>query len=1102
MVKLVPASEYLSGDVRLKLEQAIAAAEDNPIYLRNVEALQEVIPKTIALDEIDIKFGATWLPQEQYAAGILRFPIIEQFVNEKLGVVLDKCLYYKSSTQWVFELAQFANTSTHPNVYTYGAQGSAQSVLGHELVLDALNKKVKRLTWKDADGHTHQDAEGNELVKRRLVELTLAFKDWIATSEHAKVVEDLYNRVFNNLVLPSYGPCLLALEGMAPEWQERIRSRPYQLAAASRSILNREGNTALWWEVGLGKMAALIMIAVTRRRIDPSYRPVIVVQKSTVQQFRKAVNEIYPGSRFLIPTEHQFEKRRRQKFMAQIAAGNAQGHWDGVVMSHEQFKLLRLRPQTLLPILEAKLSDINATISMLDPEELEKKGRKKREVKALLAKQEWYEQRIQEAVNESQDSNELFFEDLHLTAMLYDEAHVVKQQQIDTKLVNVAGIPEDFSAIAWDYANKLAYIERTYGKGRCVEATGTAIGNSMAEVYLKEMNLYPEKMIRMGLDDFDSWCAVHADVSTQVEFRPTGVPALITRFRGFNNLRELKMRLRDSADIRTAEEEGVQRPVPKMRTVSAPMSAAQFAYMQDLLARTKEVHSRKPRQWPRLDKDGNQMVDGDGKPAWKYDNNLFITTDGRQSSQDHRLKDREASDFDDSKVNVAVRRIAKLYNKTRQERKDANGFLVWPALATQVVFLDVGTPGGVGFCLYDDIRSKLIQMGVPADQIAFDHDYPTDDDRAELDQRLNEGKMAIIITSTKKGGVGRNFHKRLVAAHLIDTTWGYVSDDQRIGRIIRAGNLCSKVLIYRYLTTGVNGNSGFDAFMLQLCKEKKKGACSVLSPDLTTRRTEEDSEENPALGYAALMAISCGDERYINLIKLEMDCDAAKRSLNATAMEISRLRSEVRWDESELEQSRHSMAEYQINGQKAKESLISLESSFEATLLGNKLSEPTASVYIRAIFKKIVEEGRANQQSMSLGSVGGFEVFAYVYREKSGYTRYYLSLRENGSSYPVEYKHSCKDWSFSGVILDTLRDIANKSEKLQSKIEQLEQGLPVKQNELASKTQEREGQAIVLNNLADQLLALQIELGIKKDESGVKAQASEDDMVEDEAIAA
>lgn len=817
------ADEYLSGNVVEKLRKAKLLSSRFPELKVNVEALEKVQPEKIKAVDILAQIGSSWIP-EKY---------IEQFVEEVFGIgtVVE---HNTATANW--KLSNKVNGNYHSSTSTeYGtADINAMYILENSLNLrDSTVWRDKR----DELGHLVYDDKGNK-VREKDVEKTIAanhkaekiketFKEWVWTDAYrTQDLENIYNSKYNTERARTYDGSHLFFAGMTSS----IELADHQKNAVARVLYG--GNTLLAHVVGAGKTFEMTAAAMEMRRIGAANKPLFIVPNHLIGQWGKEFLTLYPDANILLATSEDFEKSRRKAFVNRIATGD----YDAVIMGYSTFAKISISPEKRKEYYQQQIDELIDIIQSSDDDD-------NLSVKDAQKKKKQLETRLKNLEYDTEQDDNIYFENLGVDALFVDEAHNFKNLSINTKLSRIAGIQTTESKRSEDLLLKIQYIkEKQNGLDRgIVFATGTPISNSLTEMYVMKKYLEPDYLREKGLQHFDSWVADFAEVTTNIELSPTGNSwRAKKRCSTFKNLPELMSIYRRVADIQTAET--LKLPVPKLKNgkyticLTKP-SEEQKLFIFDCGERAEEVHQKR--------------VD----PS--KDNMLKITNDGKMCALDMRLVDPTVEDNPDSKVNMAVNNI---FNKWEETKDDS---------LTQVVFLDRSTPSK-GFNLYDDIKSKLIALGIPEEEIKFIHDAKNDKEKVKLFEDVYEGRVRILIGSTEKMGAGTNIQKKLCALHHIDVPWRPSDIEQREGRILRQGNDCKEVEIFRYATEGT-----FDSYSWQTIEYKQKFISQVMTNKPLGRSIDDVDEA--ALNYAEIKSLATGDPRIKRQLELSTQVDNLRR---------------------------------------------------------------------------------------------------------------------------------------------------------------------------------------------------------------------------------
>ena len=829
--KYLPADEYLSGNVRLKLREAKRLAENDDRFMVNAQALEKVQPVDLKANEIEVHLGVTWLPLD----------IIDRFMYETFQTP-----YYTRSSIKVHynELANVWNitnkSADNINLTVTQKYGTSRKNAFH--ILEAtLNLRNVRVFDYEEDENGKRVAILNKKetaiaqAKQELIKQT--FKEWIwKDPERREKLCKLYNEKFNSIRPREYDGSHIVFEGMNPE----ITLRTHQKNAVARGIYG--GNTLLAHCVGAGKTYTMAAIAQESKRLGLCSKSLFVVPNHLVSQWASEYLTLYPSAKILAATKKDFETKNRKKFCARIATGD----YDAVIIGHSQFEKIPVSIGRQMFTLQKQIDELVEGIA-----ELKQSKGERFTVKQLEATKIRLENKLQRLNDQSGKDDVVTFEELGVDRLFVDEAHYYKNLFVYSKMKNVGGISQIEAHKSSDMFMKCQYLdELTESKG-ITFATGTPISNSMVELYTMQRYLQYDLLKEYGYVNFDSWAAQYGETVTAVELTPEGTGYRTkVRFARFNNLPELMAMFKECADIQTSDM--LKLPVPKANyhNISVKPSEMQKEMVANLGERAEKIRA------------------GTVKPY--EDNMLNITNDGRKLALDQRLINPSLPDYEGSKVNACIGNIYDIWKDTAAQR------------STQLVFCDLSTPTAKGTAqvenseeqadvftnVYDDIRKKLIAKGIPAEEIAFVHSANNDRQKAELFAKVRSGKMRILLGSTQKMGAGTNVQDRLIASHDIDCPWRPSDLEQRAGRIIRQGNSNPEVHIYRYVTENT-----FDAYLYQLVETKQKFVGQVMTSKTPVRSIEDVDEA--ALSYAEIKMLATGNPH----IKEKMDLDIQVQNL-------------------------------------------------------------------------------------------------------------------------------------------------------------------------------------------------------------------------------
>lgn len=849
------ASEYLSGDIRQKLDIAENYAEKDSRFAENVEALQAAMPEPLKAGDIDVKIGAAWIPKELY----------QQFMYELFQTPRENREDVKKAF-WVKPKNITVDYSEHTNTWHIENKRADSSVLSrrdfgtknmsaYEIMEQLLNLKEPKVykseTYLDLNGNEKErrvvDIKATKIVQQKAAKIKQAFKDWIFRDpERAIPLVEQYNRQFNSIRPREYDGSALRFPGM----NSAITLKEHQKNAIAHALFG--GNTLFAHCVGAGKTFEMIAAAMESKRLGLCTKPLFAVPNHLTEQIGEDFQKLYPGANILVATKNDFKKENRQQLFAKIATGD----FDAVIIGHSQLGMIPLSKERQVSILQDQINDIMAGI-----EELKKAEGSRFQVKQMERTKKSLEAKLDKLEKTHDDI--LTFEEMGIDKLIIDEAHEFKNVPTQTKLTNVAGISSSASQKALDLFMKCRYLDEKTGSRGVIMATGTPLSNSVTELHTMMRFLEYDFLKDHGLSNFDNWVTVFGEQKTEWELAPAGNKFKErTRIANYTGLPELMSMFKQVADVRTADTLDLATPEMKYHIENIEATDFQKTLVQELSDRADDVQS------------------GNVDPS--VDNMLRITSDGRKLGLDPRLIDLSFEDSPDTKLNQCVRNVTQIYHDTAEEK------------LTQIIFCDLGVPKKnsqstdkgestdeksaseresleeeCDFCVYDDIRDKLIANGIKPEEIAYVHDAKTEQQKADLFDRVNKGEVRVLLGSTGKMGTGTNCQKKLIALHNLDIPWRPSDLQQRIGRIERQGNQNSVAHVFNYVTKG-----SFDAYLYQTLEAKQRFIGQIMTSK-TPARTCEDVDQQ-ALNYSEIKALCTGDER----IKEKMMLDNEVKELN------------------------------------------------------------------------------------------------------------------------------------------------------------------------------------------------------------------------------
>lgn len=833
------ADEYLSGRVREKLKAARRAAERNSAYAINVEALEKVQPKDLTAGEIGVRLGTTWIPED----------VIEDFTFELLETPWHcqrriHIRYSKVTGEWNVS----EKSIDRSNIRAYNTYGTGR-INAYKIIEDTLNLRDVRIfdTFQDVDGHEQRVLNKKETAiaqdKQDLIKQK--FQEWIwAEPSRRERLCRIYNDKFNSIRPREYDGRHILFAGMNPE----KKLRPHQRNAVARAIYG--GNALFGHVVGAGKTYEMIATAMEAKRLGLSNKSLFVVPNNIIGDFASDFLELYPSANILMATKKDFEKQNRKKFCARIATGD----YDGIIIGHSQFEKIPLSTERQQAMIKKQIAEVVVGIAAAKRQEGSRFT-----VKQMEKSKKSLESKLKKLNDQSRKDDVVTFEELGVDRLFIDEADMFKNLYLYTKMRNVGGISQTEALKASDLYMKCRYLDELTSNKGVVFATGTPVSNSMAEMYTMQRYLQYDTLERLELTHFDSWAAQFGETVTSMELKPEGKGfQQKTRFANFYNLPELMAVFKEVADIQTADMLNLPVPKANYETVVCKPSEMQKEMVSSLAERADAVR--------------NGMVDS------SVDNMLLITNDGRKLALDQRLLNPMLPDFEGSKVNVCAGNVYRIWEETKEER------------LTQLVFCDLSTPGKKSVEMqenddgtfaasafqnvYEDLRNKLIDRGIPNEEIAFVHEASNETQEKELFAKVRRGKIRVLLGSTFKMGAGTNVQDRLIALHDLDCPWRPRDLEQRSGRIIRQGNRNPEVQIYRYVTEGT-----FDSYLYQMVENKQRFISQVFTSKSPARVMQEI--DDAVLSYNEIKALATGNPMIIEHANLETEVSKLKM-LNAS----------------------------------------------------------------------------------------------------------------------------------------------------------------------------------------------------------------------------
>ena len=807
------ADEYLSGDVRAKLRMAQFAAETNPEFVVNVDALTKAQPRELEASEIDVRLGATWLDPN----------IIQKFMTETFQIPYYlrhavKVRYSPYTAEWRVEGKTATGRGDIISSETYGTSRAN----AYKILEETLNLKDVRIydTIEDAEGKLKRVLNKREtmLAQQKQQVIKDAFANWVWQDPQRRIaLVKQYNELFNSTRPREYDGSHIHFVGMNPE----ITLREHQRNAIAHVLYG--GNTLLAHEVGAGKTYEMAASAMEAKRLGLCQKSLFVVPNHLTEQWASEFLNLYPNAKLLVARRKDFETANRKKFCARIATGD----YDAVIIGHSQFERIPLSFERQERIIQEQIYETLAAIN-----ELKAHAGENFSIKQMEKTRKTLETKLEKLRSDERKDDVITFEQLGVDRLFVDESHFYKNLFLTTKMRNVAGLSTSEAQKSSDMFGKCRYLDEITGGRGVVFATGTPVSNSMTELYTVMRYLQYSTLQQKKLTHFDCWASTFGETTTAIELAPEGTGYRArTRFAKFFNLPELMSMFKEVADIKTSDQLHLPVPEAKFETVVAKPSEIQKEMVQELSKRAAEIHS--------------------GAVDASVDNMLCVTNDGRKIGLDVRLMNPMLPDDPNSKLNVCVQNVLKIWEDGKDQK------------LTQLLFCDLSTPKNDGnFNVYDDIRKKLIAAGVPENEIEFIHNADTEAKKAALFSKVRSGDVRVLLGSTAKMGAGTNVQSRLVAVHHLDVGWKPSDMTQRNGRIIRQGNMNKEVKVFNYVTEGT-----FDSYLFQTLENKQRFISQIMTSKSPVRSCEDVDEQ--ALSYAEIKALCAGNP----LIKEKMDLD-------------------------------------------------------------------------------------------------------------------------------------------------------------------------------------------------------------------------------------
>ena len=817
--KYLMADEYLSGNVREKLKIAKNSAELYPEdYKVNVEALQKVQPKDLTASEISVRLGATWLPPDDVQEFIFHLLETPRYAQWNI-----KVHFSPFTSEWNIE----GKSYDKGNVRAYNTYGTSR-INAYKIIEETLNLKDVRIFDYIEDDEGKKKAVLNKketaIAQSKQEMIKQEFQDWIwSDPERRERLCKSYNEKFNSVRPREYDGSHIIFNGMNPE----IELREHQKNAVAHILYG--GNTLLAHAVGAGKTFEMVAAAQESKRLGLCNKSLFVVPNHLTEQWAAEYLQLYPAANILVATKKDFETKNRKRFCGRIATGD----YDAVIIGHSQFEKIPMSIERQRAILEQQLEEITGGIA-----ELKRNRGENFSIKQLEKSKKSIKQKLDKLNDQTKKDDVVTFEELGVDRLFVDESHYYKNLYLYTKMRNVGGIAQTEAQKSSDLFMKCRYLDEITGGRGTVFATGTPISNSMVELYTIQRYLQYNTLVKNGLQHFDAWASTFGETITAVELTPEGTGYRAkTRFAKFYNLPELMAMFKEIADIKTADMLNLPVPEAKHHNIAVKPSEMQKEMVASLAERAEQVR-------------------GGGVDS-SVDNMLKITNDGRKLALDQRMLNDMLPDFEGSKINACVDNIYRIWEENIDKK------------SAQLVFCDLSTPKNDGtFSVYNDIRKKLIERGIPESEVKFIHEADTDMKKKELFQKTRKGEVRVLLGSTQKMGAGTNVQDKLIALHDVDCPWRPSDLEQRSGRIVRQGNENPQVEIYRYVT-----EQTFDAYLYQLVEGKQKFASQIMTSKSPVRSAEDIDET--ALSYAEIKMLATGNP----YIKEKMDLDIQVQKL-------------------------------------------------------------------------------------------------------------------------------------------------------------------------------------------------------------------------------
>lgn len=940
--QLEPAETYLSGNVRAKLRDAQGLVGIDKDYQHNVDALRQIVPTDIPHEQIFVQLGTPWIPESVYsdfAAYILGGN------NHRSWGEPDIQIHRSNQTgNFTIDLQNKRLKQNYRNTQEWGTP--RRSFLN--LLEAVMNSRSVTVTDKDENGHTIVDRVATAAANEKIEQITKKFQEWLwEDEERTKDLEFLYNETFNNLVTPKYDGSSLTVNGLRAGWS----LRPHQADAVQR-IISCGGNTLLAHRVGAGKTLEMAAAAMKLKELGIVKKPMFAVPKSLVAQWGKEFTSYFPAAKLLVAEQSDFTPANRKTFANRIATGN----YDAIIVSYEQFEKIPISDDFAVSLYQEQIDEIIQAIN----EAKEESGKNSMSVKDMEKKRKQLEAKVEKLTSKPKDSDSIEFEQLGVDSIFVDEAHNFKNLFYTTSMNNVAGLGnKDGSQRAFDLYTKVRYLQQLNGGRGIVFATATPVMNSMSEMYIMQKYLQSDLLNQLGLSTFDAWAKQFGEVVNGLEIKPSGQGYRIKQsFSRFKNMDELQLLFRNFSDVLT-QVPGLKIPRMKggaVKTVECEAGEFQKQYMQQLAKRADNIKNVDPSE----------------------DNMLKITSDGRKIAYTQRMIDPSLPYEDSCKIYKCAEKVAEEYKASKGVK------------GTQIVFCDMATPKGKSNSakaaaqedtemdagsaqLYDDLKARLVKLGIPAKEIAFIHDADTDAKKSKLFDDMNAGRVRVLIGSTGKMGVGMNAQKRVVAIHHLDAPWRPGDVEQRDGRAFRQGNINEEVSKYVYIMKGDFASGSFDARLWDIIDRKNGFIGPIMNGENVGREVEDTGEVT--VSAAEIKALASGSPLILEQVQLETDINKLENLYMAHRQSVVEARKK-------LQEAKKDKAEAEASAEKARKDIKNRTDASKDDTFSMKIGSKTFTDKKEA-GKALMAQAtaKAGETYTKIGSFAGFDVLVMQTKE-------------------------------------------------------------------------------------------------------------------------